>query len=274
MAQADWVRVNGEPVTEVSVRDRGLQYGDGLFETMAARGTRIAHWDRHMARLARGCQRLGIEPPDPVSLARDVEALLTGAEPGLRAVIKVIVTRGSGGRGYRPPLPAEPTRIVSRHDWPAYPSDYATDGIRLGLCETRLSINPRLAGIKHLNRLEQVLARGEWGDEYAECLMRDTEDYVVCGTMTNLFVLREGGLVTPPIDRCGIAGITRQRVIEAAAALGLPCKESRLTLDAVQSAAGLFVCNAIAGLWPVREFAGKAYVTSPPMRALLQALAE
>lgn len=250
------VSINGEVCDRIPFTDRGLQYGDGVFETLAAANGETLLWERHYARLARGCARLQIACPPTALLAAEVAALARGHA---RAVIKIIVTRGSGARGYRPTSSA-PTRIVSAWPWPRYPAAHWRGGIRLFRCRTTLAIQQLLADIKHLNRLEQVLARAEWGDAYAEGLVADTEGRVIAGTMSNLFAIDgHGGIVTPVLGRCGVLGIMRGCVLETAAALGISTAEAALNWDSITNAAGLFVTNSVIGLWPVAEFNGRRY---------------
>ncbi|MEJ2347014.1 MAG: aminodeoxychorismate lyase [Gammaproteobacteria bacterium] len=262
--------VNGEPTQCLDAADRGLQYGDGVFETLAVRDGIPAHWDRHMARLREGCARLGIEPPAPELLRREAHQEC-GASA--RGVLKLIVTRGSGGRGYRIPVPSRPARILSLHPWPDYPSDWQCDGIAMRVCVTRWSLNPALAGIKHLNRLEQVLARSEWDNpDIAEGLMLNSRGQVISGTMTNIFVVQDDALITPDLAECGICGITRARVLEAAADLGMDCRVLPLDLEQLLRARELFVCNSVAGIWPVRKLEQVSFAAGSATRQLTQAL--
>ncbi|MEK7261447.1 MAG: aminodeoxychorismate lyase, partial [Pseudomonadota bacterium] len=161
------VLVNGVAVDTVSARDRGFQYGDGLFETIAvSRGTPLL-WERHAQRLLAGAVRLDMPPPETALLRAETDRLCRGVE---RGVLKIIFTRGISGRGYRPDASASTTRALSLSPWPDYPPSWSGEGVVVRLCQTRLASQPRLAGLKHLNRLEQVLARAEWDDEYAEGL--------------------------------------------------------------------------------------------------------
>ncbi len=172
----------------------------------------------------RGCARLGIAAPDAAQLRAETDALLAGAAVE-RAVLKIILGRGPGGRGYRPPAGTRPTRILTLHPWPAGPSHPAA----LRLCATRLGINPALAGIKHLNRLEQVLARAEPEDAaFDEGVMCDTEGRIVEAVQHNLFLVWDNALYTPPVHRCGVAGIMRALVLEAAAGQGIEAREQDL----------------------------------------------
>jgi 4-amino-4-deoxychorismate lyase len=243
--------INGHPGDCLDPRDRGLHYGDGLFETMAAVDGRIPLWERHLARLREGCRRLGIQVPCGETLQREAGRLIPGQG---RAVIKMIVTRGAGGRGYRPPSDTEATRILSRHPWPEFPVANFRQGITVRLCESRLGTNPSLAGIKHLNRLEQILARSEWEDAaIAEGLMLDQQGHLVEGTMSNLFLVEEGRLVTPPVTHCGVSGIMRGLLLDLAGEAGIPLSVEEVGPPRLRAAGECFVCNSLIGIWPIRR---------------------
>lgn len=243
------VLINGSEATAVSVFDRGLQYGDGLFETVPVSESEAIAWPRHYRRLAAGCRRLGIPFDDEAALAADIKNLCRQR----RGVLKITITRGVGGRGYKPPEPCRPTRICALYPWPDYPQNRLREGVTVRVCETRLSHNPRLAGIKHLNRLEQVLARAEWSDDgIAEGLMLDPDDYVIEGTMSNFFAVRGGGLITADLSRCGVAGIMRDMIVECAESLAIPVAVGSLSMGEILAAEAAFVCNSVIGVWPVR----------------------
>ena len=252
--------INGKWATAVAADDRGLQYGDGVFETLAVRGGAPVQWSRHLARLRRGCQCLGIPVPSERVLADEAARLCRGS--GL-AVLKIIVTRGPGGRGYRPPDRATPTRILALHAWPEHPQRYGREGIDLTICRTRLGSNPRLAGIKHLNRLEHVLARAEWDEEFQEGLMLDSGSRVIEGTMSNLFLIRGEALVTPDLGASGVLGVTRARIIEWARDHVRGAEVRPVALEELHGAEGLFVCNSIIGVWPVRSLEGRRFAIPP-----------
>ena len=253
----DRVLINGQATDLINVSDRGLQYGDGLFETIPVVDGRPLHWDRHMARLTRGERALGLPLEDKAQLLREARRLCDGCEQG---VLKVIITRGSGGRGYRPPAQAQPARILSLHPWPEYSQSWYREGMRLRLCEIRWSRNRRLAGFKHLNRLEQVLARQEWQDpQIAEGVMLDEHDRVVSVTQGNLFLVSGGIVRTPELSHAGIAGVMRELVIESAADLGIPVQIGEVTLEALQQADALFVTNSLLGLCPVAALEDRIY---------------
>jgi len=254
--------VNGDPVDTISVLDRGFQYGDGVFETVAVYRETPLLWDRHLARLNRGARRLGIAAPDANVLAAEVARLCSAARAGAsigRAVLKIMLTRGTGSRGYAASATGTPTRVLSLGAWPDYPIEFARSGVSLCVCDTTLSRNPRLAGIKHLNRLEQVLARAEWRMEYADGIMCDDAGNVIEGTMSNIFIVTAGRLRTPATTDCGVDGIMREVVLDAAATLGLPCETGPLTLPDVEHADEMFITNSLIGVWPVRQLRNREY---------------
>ncbi|MEW8647596.1 MAG: aminodeoxychorismate lyase [Candidatus Thiodiazotropha endolucinida] len=241
--------INGKPGDLIPFSDRGLQYGDGLFETLAVRQGRPCLWQRHMARLSRGETALGFPPSDKQLLEKEVLALC--AEHDL-AVLKIILTRGSGGRGYAPPSPGSPRRLISLHPWPDYPQTWYSEGIHVGICRTRIGRNRQLAGYKHLNRLEQVLARRECQDDSrSECLMMDEREKVICGTQSNLFMLQGNVIYTPDLTHSGIAGVVRELVIEIAGQLSIPLHITDLDRDRLMSADAMFVTNSVMGFCSV-----------------------
>jgi len=262
--------INGTEQETVAVVDRGLQYGDGLFETLAVFDGRCPWFAVHYQRLSAGCERLAIPVPDKQVLLGEVERAAAGQH---RAVIKIVVTSGRGGRGYRRPDKLQPSRIVLLYDWPEYPQACWRDGVELYLCQTRLACNPALAGIKHLNRLEQVLARNEWhGTEYAEGLMRDGQDHVIEGTMSNVFVVRDNTLVTPNLATCGVAGVMRGWIMDNAASLDFEVQEAEIQVEDVKQADEVILSNSLIGVWPVKHFESSQYQAGPVYRALLKYL--
>ncbi|NBC14962.1 MAG: aminodeoxychorismate lyase [Gammaproteobacteria bacterium] len=251
--------IDGRKDDRVPASDRGLHYGDGLFETIAVRHGRPCLWHRHWTRLTTGCARLHIPVPDAARVSADVERLLIGADAG-DGVLKLMLTRGSGPRGYAPPPAPTPRCILSFAPGLPGPSAGAKAGVRLTLCEAHLGENPRLAGIKHLNRLEQVLARAEWSDPaILDGLMCNAQGQVVCGTMSNVFVLDDHGLATPPLTTCGVAGTVRAVVYECADALGIPVSERVLRPAELFAARGLIITNALRGAVPVADLGGHPY---------------
>ena len=249
--------INGRMTDCVASTDRGLLYGDGLFETIAVVECEPGHWQQHLQRLQAGCARLGIEAVDELLLAGECRQLVDGVG---RAVVKIIVTRGSGGRGYRVPARPAPTRMLQLHDWPEFPPACARQGVALRICDIRLGHNPRLAGIKHLNRLEQVLARQEWDDTgIMEGLLLDSESNLVEGTMSNLFLVRDGVLLTPDLQRCGVAGIMRSQLLECAGQISINTEICQLGMVDLHEAEEVFICNSLIGIWPVISIDDRIY---------------
>lgn len=261
--------VNGAPVEQVSIRDRGFQYGDGVFETLAIANGAPLLWERHLARLHEGAARLGIAPPDAGLLRAEAERLCADKA---RAVLKIVVTRGVAGRGYAPAADTAPTRVLSVAPWPDYPARPAREGVAVRFCRTRLASQPLLAGIKHLNRLEQVLARAEWRDEYAEGLMLDDAEHVIEGTMSNVFLVTAGRLHTPDVSRSGVAGIMRGLVQERARDLGLECRVTDIARTDILGAEEVFLTNSLIGLWPVRRLEKREFAVGDITRRVQEAV--
>ena len=257
--------VDGRPAADLPLGDRGLAYGDGLFETIAVRGGRSVLLSRHLTRLAEGLRRLAIDL-DLVALEAELHAFFSELGEG---VAKLIITRGEGLRGYAPPQPAQPRRILLGNPLPSYPAANAEQGVCLYPCVTRLAEQPLLAGLKHLNRLEQVLARGEWQDPtFAEGLMRDQSGRVIEGVYSNLFLLKDGVLTTADLSRCGVAGVMRAEVLEQARRLGISCEVRDIGYDELLGADEVFLCNSLYGIWPVRELAASVWPAGPLTRKL------
>ena len=264
--------MNGGKSLCVDPADRGLAYGDGVFETIAIRNGQPRLLKYHLDRLQRSCEQLGFSSPQRDLLVEELSALSRGE---LHAVGKIIVTRGAGPRGYRPPQRLRPTRVIGVEATSPKRNGAARNGIRVRSCSTRLGCNPALAGIKTLNRLEQVLARAEWSDpEIAEGLMQNLAGDVIGGTMSNLFAVIDGGIRTPALDECGVRGVMRQFVLETARELCIDTAETRLTVDILRSAQELFLTNSQFGIWPVVEWEGTSYAVGPCTRQLLEALAQ
>lgn len=262
--------VNGMHGNLISIRDRGLLYGDGVFRTLRASGGHALHWPLHYQKLLHDCTALGIACPDPGLLSTELNDLLALHPDG---AIKLIVTRGQGMRGYAPPIRVEPTHLWDVSPLPDYPADWAISGIRTRLCRLRLGQQPRLAGIKHLNRLENVLAAAEWNDAgIAEGLLMDAAGNVIAGTRSNLFVVTQGKLITPDLSRCGVAGVQRDRVMAWAKRHDMPLQVRDISLDEVLRADELFVVNSIMVLWPLGELEQNRWSDFPIAMQIRQSL--
>ena len=245
------ILINGVAADSVAAIDRGLAYGDGVFRTLRVSQGKPRCWSRHYRKLGQDCAALAIACPPEDLLAKELARAAGATRDG---VGKIIVTRGSGARGYAPPQPSAPTRIVTASVLPQYPAAFSRSGISVHLCRIRLSFQPRLAGVKHLNRLENVLARAEWSDpSIAEGLLLDENGHAISGTMTNLFIVEGSTVLTPGLSRCGVAGVTRERVMEAAASRGMVCREEQFTWQRVLDAQEVLLVNSVVGAWQVRE---------------------
>jgi 4-amino-4-deoxychorismate lyase len=188
------------------------------------------------------------------------------------AVLKLILSRRCAGRGYSLVSGQAVTRIVSVQPLPDWPANPAHSGIRVRLCGARLAVQPLLGGIKHLNRLEQVLARAEWDDPaIAEGLMLTGSDRLVEGTMSNVFILANQVLMTPDLSKCGVAGVMRSVILDLAESLGIDTKIRSISLDDVKTAREVFVCNSLIGIWPVVSIDGFGAFDCGPVTRQLQA---
>ncbi len=268
------ILVNGQPSNHFDATDRGLHYGDGLFETIAIRNGRPQLWAAHMNRLADGCARLGIPQPDEGQLIDEVAQLCASAE---RVVLKIIITRGSAGRGYQAPEVTHPSRIVMRFPWPKQADDVTPFNLRL--CRTLLSCNPSLAGMKHLNRLEQIVAHSEWDDEsIQEGVMTNSEGNAIECISSNLFAVRGGMILTPDVSYCGVAGVMREKVLVLAEKMGITSEITTIHSDEISQMDEVFVTNSIIGIRPVARYEQTDYtdniVTAKLKAALNEALEE
>lgn len=256
--------VDGQPVETISALDRGLGYGDGLFESIRFIGQEAPLWSRHIQRLRESSERLLLPPPDADQLLAEARSVVG---PAAAAVVRITLTRGVGARGYAPPPEPQPCRIVAAFDLPALDASMYRDGVRTRVCDLQLAVQPRLAGIKHLNRLEQVLARAEWTDpSIAEGLLCDAEGRVVCATMANVFAVLNGRLMTPALHRCGVAGVARAEVLASAA----HAQVGDFVEAELMRASEVFLTSSVRGILPVQAVGDKVFAPGPVTRAVQQ----
>ena len=247
--------VNGVPTDLICIADRGLAYGHGVFETVRVHRAQPNLLDYHLERLTCGAKRLQIPIVADV-VVRQLEQLLelAAARQWRDGVAKIVVTAGAGGRGYAAPNQVTANIVVQWHPLPEISQGAVRDGVRLKLCSYRLPKNPPLAGLKHLNRLDQVIARAELEDGFQEGLLLDADDRVIEGVSSNVFVRIGGQLVTPLLDNCGVAGVMRRMVVEKLCpALNLPCVQRSIMADELKRADEMFICNSLCGIYPVSE---------------------
>jgi 4-amino-4-deoxychorismate lyase len=264
------ILVNGTPAESIPATDRGFAYGDGVFRTLRAVNGEPLHWRKQFNKLADDCVRLGITCPPATALLAEVRTVAEAQ--GTQAVVKVIITRGSGARGYATRGRLAPLRAVGGSPLTRVP--HAHEGIRAHLCRLRLSHQPALAGVKHLNRLENVLARAEWHDEQIrEGLLLDQQGLAIGGTMSNLFVVEGKKLITPQLDQCGVAGVTRARVIAHAERLAIVCRVEPVPLQRLLEADEVFFVNSLIGVWPMAQLDKRTWSPGPMARDIRHALA-
>ena len=251
----------GESLTSLAVDDRGLQYGDGLFETIAIRDQRPRLWEHHLDRLQAGSERLGLPVPSSARLEDDLASAVAASRlPTDRCTAKLILTAGTGLRGYGRPQRISPTLLVGIAPSQPLPDTLYREGAGVRLCNTRLAVQPQLAGIKSLNRLEQVLARNEWRDESVfEGLLLDTDDRLICGTMSNVFLIDGNSLATPALTRCGVAGVMRRHVLSLLDEAGLDFEVRDVGRGELDSCDGMLLSNSQFAVLPVRHFGERFY---------------
>lgn len=271
---SEWFQ-DGRRIESMPAGERGMQYGDGLFETIAIRGGEARLWPLHVERLQSSAARLGLPAPAEVELDSALKGALTATSLVPESLTaKLLLTAGTGTRGYRRSEPVEPILYVSLHPPRRLDREMYANGIAVTICETRLAIQPALAGIKSLNRLEQVLAARELAaGECFEGLMLDTENNMICGTMSNVFLVRDSQYLTPQLDRSGVAGIMRRHIVELLEANGQHCEKARLSGAALGSADEVFLSNSQFGVVPVASVAGRELHPGPATRRVQALLA-
>ena len=254
--------VNGSFDYVISPLDRGFAYGDGVFRTMVVRQGLPECWPQHYQKLVADCAAIKIVCPSAELLISDIQQLFSEQEitENLTKIIKIIITRGEGERGYAPPAITNPLRVLIKTDIRTYPNNYFTEGVHLHVCKTRLSAQPLLAGIKHLNRLENVLARMEWTDPgITDGIMLDAHQHVIECTSANIFIRHADTLTTPKLNQCGVAGITRQRILNLAHLVGLTVKVESFDLDRLLVADEVLISNSLYGVFQVKSVQKKMW---------------
>jgi len=244
--------INGTVADSLAIADRAIQYGDGLFETIAVINQQIHNWDKHFERLCNGCQVLGFSAPDEKKLLSEIESLLTQQPDMKRCIIKILLTRGTGGRGYGIPESQQNQRIITVYPWPDYPLEYYDQGVAIAEVSFRLAQQPVLSGIKHTNRLEQVLAKQKLSKEFQEALVLDHRDNIIEGISSNIYFFSDGVLCMPDLKQCGIAGTIRARIIELCQQNNILTKLGEFKIKQIREADEVFMSNSIIGLWPVK----------------------
>ncbi|WP_312061629.1 aminodeoxychorismate lyase [Pantoea septica] len=249
--------INGTEQRTLPVSDRATQFGDGCFTTAAVHNGRIQLLAAHLRRLREGCERLMMPDVDWSQLEKEMRA---AAQPHAQAVLKVILSAGAGGRGYSRKGGSGATSIVSVAPWPHHYQPLQTLGVRLRTSPVRLAQSPLLAGIKHLNRLEQVMIRAHLDQSDAdEALVLDTAGYVVECCAANLFWRQGERVFTPDLTHAGVDGVMRRYLMEQMAAAGLHCDVVRCEATQLQAADEIVICNALMPVLPVRQLDDRTF---------------
>lgn len=252
------ILVNGKAGGSINAADRGIAYGDGVFETMLCVNGTVPLLQRHLTRLEYACKVLGLSEPSHNVWEQDFRTLMDGNSEVDRCVIKFILTRGSGGLGYAPASESEPSRIVQQLDFPAAGSD---DDLKGDVLETLLGSNRQLAGIKHLNRLEQVLAAKEVQQRNLhEGLVCNQHGFLIEAVSSNVIVVFGDRVVTPKLDTAGVRGVMRDLLIEATRLTEQPIVKDYVHSDALNQADEIILCNSVRGVRRVGQL-GAARLT-------------
>lgn len=259
--------VNGKPGDQISLLDRGVQFGDGLFETIAVANHKPCLWNYHVQRLQSGCERLGIAAPDAQVLEQEALDLIAQQQ---RAVLKITVTRGISERGYKYASSEAPTRILSLFPW----NSPCSETLSIAVSDRRLGHYPDLAGIKHLNRLEQVLARADCPETVQEALMLDQQGHVIEGIMSNLFIQRGQKLFTPSLRYCGVEGVVKRLILEMAKERSMAIETGDFSLEEILRADALYLTNSLTGIRFVSGIAGYDWQPGTGFHSLLEEATE
>lgn len=247
--------------TALSTADRSFQFGDGLFTTMRVKQGIIQLWPLHLIRLQQGVTRLGIAAPDWLQLEKQLKDAVTSEEQ----VLKVIISRGQGGRGYSPAGITKPGVYISTAPMPDYQS-WQTQGITMGMAELRLAVQPALAGLKHTSRLEQVLLKQELEmSGFQELLVLDQQGFITEATVANVFFLSKGKWHTPALSRSGVAGVMRQHILNRFPDI----RQVNWRTAVLPQIDAIAITNALMGIVAVKQF-GKRILQDEPVLSLRQ----
>ena len=277
------VLLNGIETSQTSAHDRGLLYGQSVFETIAINQGKLCLLDLHLKRLSLGCEALSIpfelaQLNNDLALLKDhierIELIGKEAKPERfsKAVLRITLTMGEGGRGYLNPETPKANRILSLHDYPNHPEANWTEGIKLGLSTIKLASQPLLAGIKHGNRLEQVLARQQWHASWQEALLCDYNGNIIEATQSNAFLVKDGVLKTPDLSHAGVAGIMREFILLQAKKLGVSVQIVPLSVADFLHADEVFISNSVIGIWPVKQFQHSEFTQFTVTNVLLKSI--
>ena len=272
--------INGIFKKNISVLDRGLAYGDGIFETMNWRASKsnkvqiygVEYWDRHLERLKIGCNKIKLPMPSKDLLNSYKNKILKKSlESNInRGVLKIIITRGVGGRGYKYESNLKPTIIFLSFPAKTIDQKLYNTGVKVKLCKTDILENKRISGIKHLNRLDSVIARSEWDNNYFEGLFVDKSGNLLEGTMTNIFFIKNKILYFPKLKSCGIEGIMSQVIKEKTNLFFKDFMECNLKLSEIKNFDAMFLTNSIIRVMPVKHLENVCFAITDELKSLVE----
>jgi 4-amino-4-deoxychorismate lyase len=238
---------NGSAAGAELAWSRGLHYGDGIFRTCLIYDSDVIDLKEQLEKAEHDARHLELAAPPTALLAAEAQSLAANCP---RGILRIVLMRSGGERGYRARSTAA-DRLLCRYQAAAHPASCWEQGVRAQRSRWRLATQPALAGIKHLNRLEQVLASRSWSDGIDEVILDDADGRPVSGSRSNLFWVQDGTLRTPSLERCGVAGLMRDKVLAAAAALGVATRIAAGTWAELENAGEAFVTNSVIGIWPL-----------------------
>jgi 4-amino-4-deoxychorismate lyase len=272
---SQWFR-NGEPLSQVSIDDRAFQYGDGLFETVAIRDGRPRLWNYHLERLQLGCEKLRLPKPADKALRASLDLAIRASDADRsHCTAKIILSAGISARGYARSAATSGAEFVGVFSSQALAAEHYREGVETMLCDTRLAMFSATAGCKTLNRLEQVLARLEIAPgEAFEGFTLDADGRVICGTMSNVFIVTANTIATPSLDRCGVAGVMRRHAIETLRRTGDTVVVRDISESELMHSDEVFICNSQFGILPVQRCGDKEWHAHTRTRSVMRALAQ
>ena len=258
------VLINGKKQTKLSVFNRLTQFGDGLFETCLVKEGHLLFWSEHFTRLEKGRTQLKINRVSQKQWLKDIAKALSISKLD-HAVVKVMLSRGESVRGYGFEKKIIPTRVIIVTDIPTISDTY-----ELSVCHSGYATNSMLSGIKHCNRLEQVLARIDMSTQ--ECIMLDENGYVISATQGNIFAVKLGVLLTPGLDECGIEGTRRNIIIELARDLDIQVEIGELSMTELLESDEVFISNSVIGIRSVQRINEQSFTIGSVSEKLKHAL--
>lgn len=249
--------VNYVPINNIPLNDRGLAFGDGVFSTAKIINGSVAHLDKHMQRLQTACQRIAIIKINWQQLEGELIKLAKGYQ---RACLKVIISAGESQRGYSRVGGQGANIIITVSNFPSHYDAWEQKGISVGISSIKLGLNPLLAGLKHLNRLEQVLIRAELDAlPFDDVLVTDINGDIIETNCANVFWLADGQWHTPKLDNAGVNGIIRDRILVQNPAI----IESNYPMESLDNVEAMFISNSLHGIIGVHTFDGRKLNLEP-----------